>query len=160
MNIMWIPLQPWISKPPLSGRRDRPIRPTPRAITLLATSSGCATIVPSCFVSRKTLSPYYTVLAALGPPPFRAYVRALFVLERVDDDDDGGSHEHDEQGREDAADHREEHLQRRLRSLLLRSLPAAAAHLFRLNAEDFRDTDAELFRLDQRLDEGVQLFDG
>ena len=38
-------------------------------------------------------------------------------------------------------------------------MPAATAHLFRLDAKDFRDTDAELFRLDQRLDEGVQLFD-
>src|SRR5437899_11011709 len=88
-----------------------------------------------------------------------AHRPALFVLERVDDDDDGGTHEHDEQGREDAADHREEHFQRRLSGLLLRPLPAAAAHLFRLNAEDLRDTDAELFRLDQGLDEGVQLFD-
>src|SRR2546422_6987719 len=81
------------------------------------------------------------------------------MLERMDNDDYCWPHQDDEQGREDAADHREEHFQRGLRGLLLRPLPAAAPHLFRLDAEHFRDTDTELFRLDQRLDEGVELLD-
>src|SRR6266581_1789369 len=157
MNIMWMPLQPLISSPPFSGSRARPINPSPEVMKLRATSSGSATIVPSCLVSRKTLSPYYTALCAMGrwTPP-RRY---LFVLKRVDDDDDRWAHQDDEQGREDAADHREEHFQRSLRGLLFRPLTAAAPHLFRLDAEYFRDTDTELFRLDQRLDEGVQLLD-
>src|ERR1700730_16007262 len=77
----------------------------------------------------------------------------------MDNDDYRWAHQDNEQSREDAADHREEHFQRRLRGLLLRSLTAAAPHLFRLDAEHFRDTDAELLGLDQRLDEGVQLLD-
>src|SRR2546426_6944752 len=165
MNIMWIPLQPWISSPPFSGNRCRPISPTPRAMKLLATSRGCATTVPSRLVSRKTLSPYYTGPA--GPRErrfsamraFEAFVARLFVLERVDDDDDGRAHQDDEQGREDAANHREEHFQRRLGGLLLRPLPAAAAHFFGLNAQHLRDSHAELLGLDQRQDEGVQFLD-
>src|ERR1700736_4353784 len=101
MNIMWIPLQPWIRSPPFSGSRDRPINPMPREMKLLATSSGWATIVPSCFVSRKTLSPYYSL----------RHSSLALVLEGVDDDDDGRPHQHDEEGREDAADHREQHFQ-------------------------------------------------
>src|SRR6202022_2655105 len=84
-------------------------------------------------------------------------IARLVMLERVDDDDDGGAHQDDEQGREESADHREEHFQRGLRGLLRRSLTAAAPHLFRLDAEYLRDTDAELLGLDQGLDEGVQL---
>src|ERR1700694_1914896 len=83
----------------------------------------------------------------------------LVMLKRMDNDDYRWAHQDDKQGREDAADHREKHFQGRLRGLLLRSLTAAAPHLFRLDPEHFRDTDAELFRLDQRLDEGVQLLD-
>src|SRR6266852_5228166 len=79
--------------------------------------------------------------AAMARFSSRAQVR-LVVLKRVDDDDDRWSHEDDEQGREDTADHREEHFQGRLCGLLLRSLTTAAPHLFRLDAEHFRDTDA------------------
>src|SRR5437870_3315108 len=163
MNIMWIPLQPWISSPPFSGSRARPISPIPRLHMLLATSRGCATTVPSGFVSRKTLTPYYTGPA--GPRErrfsarraFEAFVARLMVLERVDDDDDGGAHQDDEQGREDAADHREEHLQRGLSGLFLGTLTATTPHLFRLDTEDLGDTNTELFGLNQRLDEGVKL---
>src|SRR5260370_35895526 len=83
----------------------------------------------------------------------------LVMLKRMDNDDYRWAHQDDEQGRKDAPDHREEHLQRRLRGLLLRALAAAAPHLFRLDAEHFRDTDTELFGLNQGLNEGVQLLD-
>jgi hypothetical protein len=53
-----------ISRPPFSGNLARPINPSPEVMKVLATSSGSATIVPSCFVSRKTLSPYYSGLQA------------------------------------------------------------------------------------------------
>src|SRR5439155_18039940 len=126
-----------------------------------------ATIVPSSFVSRKTLTPYYNARRRQSGPAgprerrfsaMRAF-EALVMLERVDDDDDGRPHQDDEQGREDAADHGEEHFQRGLRGLLLGTLTATAPHLFRLDAEHLGDADAELLGLDQRLDEGVQLLD-
>src|SRR5438445_5515530 len=78
-------------------------------------------------------------------------LRRLFGAQLMGYLDDRRPEEHDEQRREDAADHREEHLQRRLLTLLLGTLTALSADLLRLDAEHVGDADAELLRLDDRL---------
>src|ERR1700674_3158495 len=77
----------------------------------------------------------------------------------VGDLDHRRAQEHDEQGWEDASDHREEHLQRGLLPQFLGALPALAADLLGLDAQDVGDTHAELLRLNYRLDEVAQLLD-
>src|SRR5206468_8257257 len=79
--------------------------------------------------------------------------------EGLDHLEDGRTEKDDEESREDAADHREEHLERRLLALLLGALPAAAADLLGLDAQHVGDADAQLLRLDDRLEEVVQLGD-
>ena len=64
-----------------------------------------------------------------------------------------GPEDDDEHRREDAADEREEHLDRRLGCHLLRALAALDAQLLGLDLEDARDRDAELLGLDDRADE-------
>src|SRR6202049_3090784 len=77
----------------------------------------------------------------------------------VGDLDHRRAEEHDEQGWEDASDHREEHLQRGLLPQFLGALPALATDLLGLDAQDVGDTHAELLRLNDRLDEVAQLLD-
>ena len=54
---------------------------------------------------------------------------------RLHEDQHGGTEQDDPQRREDAADHREHHLQRRLGALFLRALAALAPHLVSLDAQ-------------------------
>src|SRR3990170_3213191 len=96
--------------------------------------------------SARTM-PRVTLRATIGDAPLRR------VSEVADDQDQGGAKDHDEQGREDAPDEREEHLDRRLRGGLLRALPAFDPELFGLDLEHLRDRDAELLGLDDRADE-------
>src|ERR1700675_2964139 len=74
-------------------------------------------------------------------------------LQVLHDQDDRGPKDDDEQRREDAPDEREEHLDRRFRRHLLRSLAALDPELLRLDLEDLADRDAELLGLDDRADE-------
>src|SRR3979411_1177676 len=78
-------------------------------------------------------------------------------LPRLEQDQRRRSEQDDPQRREDAADHRQHHLQRRLGRLFLGALAALAPHLVGLDAEDFSDAGAELLRLDDGLDEVVQV---
>src|SRR6266849_2413844 len=81
------------------------------------------------------------------------------LLPWLQQDQRGRAEQDDPQRREDAADHRQHHLQRRLRGLFLRPLAPLAAHLVSLDAQDLADAGAELLRLDDRLDEVVQVLD-
>src|ERR1700680_2530115 len=75
----------------------------------------------------------------------------------VGDLDHRRAEEHDEQGWEDASDHREEHLEWGLLPQFLGALAALAADLLRLDAEHVGNSNAELLRLNDRLDEVAQL---
>src|SRR4029079_13087546 len=73
-----------------------------------------------------------------------------------DDQDDRRAKDDDEQRREDAPDEREQHLDRRLRRLLLGALPALDAELLPRDLDHLRDRDAQLLGLDDRADEARQ----
>src|SRR3981081_3230108 len=64
----------------------------------------------------------------------------------------------DEQGREDAADGRQDDEDRGARGLLLRALTALHAHLLGLDPQDLRHRHTELIGLDDRGDEAAKLF--
>src|SRR4051812_24623922 len=106
-----------------------------------AQSEAATSTLPASLVARVRVSAT-TVSARRG--------RSDSGLRRqVDDDqDDRGPEDDDEQRREDATDEREQHLDRRLRRLLLRALPSLDAKLLRLDLEDLRDRHAELLGLD------------
>src|SRR5205807_8465980 len=64
------------------------------------------------------------------------------LLEVLGDVDDGGPDDHDEESREDAEHHREQHLHGSLEGLLLGQLTALDAHLVGLGPEHAADGDA------------------
>src|SRR6266566_5435944 len=63
------------------------------------------------------------------------------------------------QRREDASEHRDEHLQRSLRAALLCAQQTFVAYLVGLDPQDPAHARPELLRLNDRLDEVVQLLD-
>src|SRR4051794_35809549 len=65
-----------------------------------------------------------------------------------------GSEEHQEEGREDEADQREEQLDRRLVGQLLRALRALGSHLRGEDAQHLAERRAHAVRLDERVHEG------
>src|SRR3712207_5452394 len=92
----------------------------------------------------------------------RVWLRTVARAARRTDlsDPDAAYHRHhrrpkdnDEDGREDAPDHREQHLDRRLRRGLLGALTSLDAKLLRLDLEHLRDWNAELLGLDDGADE-------
>src|SRR5579864_621073 len=86
-------------------------------------------------------------------------IRRASTSPGLHEDQDCRAEQHDPQRREDAADHGQHHLQRRLGTSLLRALAALAPHLVGLDPQDLADSGAELLGLDDRLDKVVQVVD-
>src|ERR1700690_1683306 len=81
------------------------------------------------------------------------------AAERLDYLDDRRAQDDDEQGREDAADEREQHLDRGLGGLLFGSRASLDAELLGLDLQNLGDRNAELLGLDDRADEVRQRLD-
>src|SRR5919109_2340105 len=111
------------------------MRPMNLAHRPLATSSRDANTVP-----RSTFR-----AASIGDVVMRGSAPRLQV---EGDQDQRRAQDDDEERREDAPDEREEHLDRRLRGLLLCALPALDPKLLRLNLEHLGDRDTQLLCLD------------
>src|SRR5205814_4894237 len=111
MKNMWIPF-PGIHIAFPGASVDRPIRPMNRAQNERAWSTSCARTV-------RRVS-----LIAPGPRPGAVISSAGSDGQVLHDQDQGRPQDDHEQRREDAPDEREQHLDRRLRGLLLGALPA------------------------------------
>src|SRR5579872_859894 len=92
-----------------------------------------------------------------APGTVTSGIRRASTSPRLHEDQDCRAEQHDPQRREDAAHHGQHHLQSRLSTSLLRALAAPAPHLIGLDAQDLSDARTELFRLDDRLDEVVEV---
>src|SRR3979409_1404626 len=88
-----------------------------------------------------------------------AYALLSLLRSWLHQDQRSGSEQDDPEHWEDAAHHGQQHLQSRLGGLFLRPLTAAAPHVVGLDTKDLADAGSELFGLDDRLDEVVQVID-
>src|SRR5215212_9517588 len=111
MNIMWIPLLSGSHRPWPSANDGRPIRPMNLSQSPSAASSAPATSVP-----RETFRARSRASAAIKRPSSAESLRLPWGRREVlHDQDDRRTEDDDEQGRKDAPDEREQHLDRRLR---------------------------------------------
>src|SRR6202162_5030598 len=158
--------------------RERRRGPLPPSRWLArSSSSSCARPSPACSAPRSARTPSsrrctgrcrrcarggaspISVSSSACSASCRKARRSGLGAELVGDLDHGRTEEQDDERGEDAPDHREQHLEWGLLALLLGALPALATDLLGLDAQHVGDSDAELLRLNDRLDEVAQLLD-
>src|SRR5882672_7802148 len=92
-------------------------------------------------------------------PPCHPLHTTLTALEGSESKQRSRAKQDDPQGWKDAADHRQQHLQRGLRASLLGNQQPLLPDLVGLHAQKADDAGPQLLRLDHRLDEVVELLD-